>query len=131
MEQEKLYLISILCINRATHLFSSILSSLDEIIIRLLFSSKIYIANKSKKSFQIVLWLRLYENICNFTHIVIFLIEVCDLSEAFCNFFLFFQRLKYIPNRADVTPIYLLIKHTRLSGSKWFSRCLNMKIMIV
>ena len=39
--------------------------------------------------------------------------------------------LKYIPHKEDVTPIYLLIKHSHLSGSKYFSRCLNMTFAVV
>ena len=30
--------------------------------------------------------------------------------------------LKYIPHKADVAPIYILIKHSQSSGSKYFSQ---------
>ena len=31
--------------------------------------------------------------------------------------------LKYVPHKADVPPIYLLMKHSHSSGSEYFSRC--------
>ena len=42
-----------------------------------------------------------------------------------------FTYLKYIPHREDVTPNCLLIKHLHLSGSKYISRCLNMRLALV
>ena len=39
--------------------------------------------------------------------------------------------LKYIPRKKILTPIYLIIKHSNLSGSKCFSRCLNMRFVLV
>ena len=38
--------------------------------------------------------------------------------------------LKNIPHKVDMTLIYLLIKYSHLSGSKYFSRCLNMKFAL-
>ena len=34
------------------------------------------------------------------------------------------QQVKYIPHKAEVPPIYLLIKHLHSIGSKYFSRYL-------
>ena len=39
--------------------------------------------------------------------------------------------LKYIPHKADVPPIYLFIKQSHSSGSKYFSMCLNMTFTLV
>ena len=39
--------------------------------------------------------------------------------------------LKYIPQKAETPPIYLLIKHSHSSGSKYFSRCLFMMFALV
>ena len=40
-------------------------------------------------------------------------------------------RLKYIPHKADVPRIYLLIKHSHSSGSEYFSRCFYMMFALV
>ena len=39
--------------------------------------------------------------------------------------------LKYIPRKADVTPIYLLLKLSNVSESKCFSRCKIMTFALV
>ena len=39
--------------------------------------------------------------------------------------------LKYIPHKADVPLIYLLIKHSHLGGSKYFSRCFYMIFALI
>ena len=39
--------------------------------------------------------------------------------------------LKYIPHKADVPPIYLLIKRSHSSGLKRFSRCTYMMFALV
>ena len=39
--------------------------------------------------------------------------------------------LKYIPHKADVAPIYLLIKHSHSGGSKYFLRGLIMMFELV
>ena len=38
--------------------------------------------------------------------------------------------LKYKPHKADVAPIYLLIKYSHLCGSKYFSKCHNLKFAL-
>ena len=39
--------------------------------------------------------------------------------------------LKYTPHTADVAPIYILIQHSQSSGSKYFTKYLNMKFALV
>ena len=48
--------------------------------------------------------------------------------------FLYFKlawSLKYITRKKILTPIYLIIKYSHLIGSKCFSRCLNMRFVLV
>ena len=46
------------------------------------------------------------------------------ISFVLLGTFYFLALLKYIPPKRNVPPIYLLIKHSHSSGSKYFSRCL-------
>ena len=39
--------------------------------------------------------------------------------------------VKYIPCKKILTPFYLIINHSHLNGSKYFSRCLNMGFELV
>ena len=48
------------------------------------------------------------------------------MSDHFCHK----HFLKYKPHKADVAPIYLLIKYSHLCGSKYFSRCHNLKFAL-
>ena len=41
------------------------------------------------------------------------------------------KSLKYKPHKEDVPPIYLLIKKSQSSGSRYFSRCLYMMFALV
>ena len=39
--------------------------------------------------------------------------------------------IKYIPHKADVPPIYLLIRHSHSNGSKYFLRCFYMMFALL
>ena len=74
------------------------------------------------------------------------LTHVCKVraKPRFCSLFMYLSillsdwgikipitHLKYIRRKKILPPIYLIIKHSHLSGLKCFSRCLNMKFVLV